>query len=927
MKILRSNLSSIQSQIIIGGLLPLFLVASILGFLVASFGVQDQEESIESQAVLIADNISQVAGYYLFSGDEEILRELIEGAVNSKWVSSAVIVDQNQRVKAKVGGGFSESDIVDYIRRWQLDGKARQGVIKIEPGANGIDDDIGERLFVREIAGSALEVTDDLYQERAVSSSREQAPLGWVMLEVDMAEVLAANQQVIARSLWVLAIGIVFSLLVSVYLSRRFVKPISAVTETIQQIADGDLSARVNRLGRGEIVRLVANVNSMAETIESSQHELQQRVAEATSSLERKVTELEQRNTELDAARARASQAEKVKANFLANMSHEIRTPVNAIYGFSQRILKPGSAADTREYVEMMSRAAKLLIHLIDGILGFSKAESNTIRLNESIFDIRRCLENMATIFSTEAQQKGLELVALIDSDVPEFIKGDELRIEQVLANLLANAIKFTEDGHIILRASVVLPRKQLKISVTDTGIGIPPDEIASRFKAFEQGDSTATRNFGGVGLGLAICKNIMELMGGSISVVSEPGQGSEFSFHLPINTDIKPELPVQTPLAHFNVLVFEPHTLARHSVKNSLIMQGVTVFTARNNEVAIRILSNRLPDNKMIDVVIIGLSPRRDSDQANRSRIRTVREHFSGPVLLMATSLHSDLDLSRQVEGKVRVLVKPARSDILIARLAELFSVDNPAPAHLPTDAQVPGFLSGQTVLVAEDNEFNRRLIESWMIDWGARVVLARDGNEAVERAVAHRVDLILMDLHMPNLDGESALKQLRALDDNAINLVPVVIVTADVFGANDCLEKQISGVQLVYKPINSDLLAQTIARMLGLKHLELGSDPNGSKHVLPDRLRSKLQQEFERLGGVLQSALTEGDQEAIRDLLHQIQGIAGYFQFELLRQKVDSCRHALEAGASRRFSHDAQQLLALLGEPDVGNTEDNNE
>ncbi|TGN39863.1 ATP-binding protein [Marinobacter confluentis] len=927
MKILKPNVSSIQSQIIIGGLLPLLLVASILGFLVASFGVQDQEESIESQAVLIADNISQVAGYYLFSGDEEILGELMDGAVNSKWVSSAVIVDQNQRVKANVGGGFRARDIAGYIRRWQSGGRALQGVIEIGPGANGKDDDIGERLFVREIAGPALEVTDDLYRESAISSPPEQAPIGWVMLEVDMAQVRAANQQVIARSLWVLAIGIVFSLLVSIYLSRRFVKPISAVTETIQQIADGDLSARVDRLGRGEIVRLVANVNSMAETIESSQHELQQRVAEATSSLERKVTELEQRNNELDAARARASQAEKVKANFLANMSHEIRTPVNAIYGFSQRILKPGSAAETREYVEMMSRAAKLLIHLIDGILGFSKAESNTIRLNESIFDIRRCLENMATIFSTEAQQKGLELVALIDSDVPEFIKGDELRIEQVLANLLANAIKFTEDGHIILRASVDLPRKQLKISVTDTGIGIPPDEIASRFRAFEQGDSTATRNFGGVGLGLAICKNIMDLMGGSISVESEPGQGSEFAFHLPINTDIKPELPVQTPLARFNVLVFEPHTLARHSVKNSLVMQGVTVFTARNNEVASRILSNRLPDNKTIDVAIIGLSPRSDSDESNRARIRTVREQFSGPVLLMATSRHSDLDLSREVEGKVRVLVKPARSDILIARLAELFSIDSQAPVQVKTATQVRGFLSDQTVLVAEDNEFNRRLIESWLIDWGARVVLARDGNEAVERALAHQVDLVLMDLHMPNLDGASALRQLRALDDNRINLVPVVIVTADVFGANDCLEKQIPRVQLVYKPINADLLARTIAGMLGLKHPESASDPNGRQHVLPDRLRSKLQQEFERLGSVLQSAVTEGDQEAIRDLLHQIQGIAGYFQFEMLRQKVDSCRQAFETGAEAQFSQQAQQLLALLDEPDAGDPEDNNE
>jgi two-component system sensor histidine kinase BarA len=908
-------------------LLPLLLVASILGFLVASFGVQDQEESIESQAVLIVNNISQVAGYYLFSGDQEILRQLIEDAVNSKWVGSAVIVDQNQQIVAKMGKGFTASEITEDIRRWQQVEKMPKAVFTSERGPNRKEGNNGEMIFVREIGGPALDVADDLYHQSSVSPSPAPTALGWVLLEVDMAEVKAANQQVIARSLWVLAIGVVFSLLLSLYLSRRFVRPINAVTETIYQIADGDLSARVDRVGRGEIVRLVANVNSMAEKIELSQHDLKRRVAEATSSLERKITELEHRNVELDASRTKANQAEKVKANFLANMSHEIRTPVNAIYGFSQRILKPGSAAETKEYVEMMSRAAKLLIHLIDGILGFSKAESDAIRLNESIFDIRLCLENIATIFSTEAQQKGLELVALIDSDVPEFIKGDELRIEQVLANLLANAIKFTEDGQITLRASLDRPDNQLKISVTDTGIGIPSDEIANRFKAFEQGDFSASRNFGGVGLGLSICKHIMELMGGSISVKSEPGQGSEFSFTLPVSMALKPELPLEAPLAGFNVLVFEPHQIARTSLKNMLVMQGVTVFTAQNDVIAERILGNALPDNKIIDLVIIGLSPRHDMDQANQGRIRSVRKDFSGPVLLMATSRHSETDLLSNVEGKVQVLFKPARSAILMAQLSELLSVGEPAPAGLPTAVTAPGFLSGRSVLVAEDNEFNRRLIEAWLTDWGAAVVLARDGNEAVERAIAHQVDLVLLDLHMPNLDGASALKKLRALDDVAISRVPVIIVTADVFGTRECLETQVSRVQIVYKPINSDLLAQTMARMLGLKSPVEVIDPNADGHVLPERIRPRLVKEFERLGSRLQLAMTAINQEEIRDLLHQIQGIAGYFQFELVEQRVDACRQAFQTGTGQQFRTEVEQLLTLLEESDAANRGERNE
>lgn len=914
MKMHLPSLSSIRSQIIVGGLLPLILVASVFGVVVGRFGIQDKEESIESQARLIVENLSQVTEYYLFSGDQEVLATLLDAAVESRWVDSVAVVGSERQLIARKGKHVPQQAVSDFIHAWEEAGKVPGVLDKEALGSQSTVLDDGIRFFVRSIGSSEFDISDDLYSQDNVPDART---LGWIILQVDAEELDLAIGQVVVRSMWVMLLGVVASLLVSLYLSNRFSRPINAVTETIDRLAHGDMSARVHPTGKGEIVRLASNVNTMAETIESSHHELQERIAWATSSLQKKVDELEQRNRDLDAARAKASEAEKVKANFLANMSHEIRTPVNAIYGFSQRILRPGSVSETKEYVEMMSRAAKLLIHLIDGILGFSKAESGAIRLSESIFDVRLCLENIATIFSTEAQEKGLELVALIDSDVPEFIRGDELRIEQVLANLLANAIKFTHEGHVLLRASVDQSRNSLKISVSDTGIGIPPDEIDNLFKAFEQNDSTYTRDFGGVGLGLSICQHIMALMGGSVTVKSEPGEGAEFSFRLPINTQIKAEEPDETPLLKLNVLIFEPHPMARHSLRNMLVMQGITVYTARDAAMARQILANDMPGTKRIDAVIVGLSPRSDRVSADQENVRAVRNCFPGPILLMATSRHSESDLLDNISGNAQVLVKPARTESVVKRLAEMLDAsEQPSPmamAEGPSEA----FLQDRTILVAEDNEFNRRLIESWLLDWGARVVLARDGYEAVARAVEHKVDMVLLDLHMPNLDGLSALRELRALDDAAIRSVPVIIVTADVFGAKDCFREPLVGVELVHKPINSELLANTMAAMLGMAEPRAVGEPARMSPAIPERLRPRLEKELRMLGDALGSAVKEEALRDVRDVLHQIQGVAGYFRLNALEQAVDASRKALRHEITLTFRREAEQLLALLAEP----------
>ena len=915
MKIPLPVLSSIRAQVILGGLLPLIMVASIFSVVVGSFGIQDKEESIDSQARLIVENLSQVTEYYLFSGDQEMLAKLLDSAVESRWVDSVAVVDAERRVLAHKGKKTPQKAVLGFIGAWEKANGVASVLDSEVLKSESVRFEGNVKFLVRSIGSKEFDISGDLYRQGNLPAPEA---LGWIVLLIDTEELDLATGQVVTRSVWVMLLGVVFSLVVSLYLSNRFSRPINAVTETIDRLAHGDMSARVRPTGKGEIVRLASNVNSMAETIELSHQQLHERIAHATSSLQKKVSELEQRNKELDAARTKASEAEKVKADFLANMSHEIRTPVNAIYGFSQRILRPGSASETKEYVEMMSRAAKLLIHLIDGILGFSKAESGAIRLNESIFDIRLCLENIATIFSTEAQEKGLELVALIDSDVPEFIRGDELRIEQVLANLLANAIKFTHEGHVLLRASVDRSDNSLKISVSDTGIGIPSDEIDNLFKAFEQNDSTYTRNFGGVGLGLSICQHITGLMGGSVEVESEPGKGSEFSFRLPINTQLKAERPVDEPLLKLNVLIFEPHPMARHSLRNMLVMQGITVYTAQSAKNACQVLSNDLPGTRRIDVVIVGLSPRSDMDSVNLENIQEVRRCFSGPVLLMATSRHSESDLLINIDGRVEVLVKPARTESVMTRLAELSDTSaSPAASSSPSDSS-QAFLQSRTVLVAEDNEFNRRLIESWLLDWGANVVLARDGHEAVARAVEHKVDLVLLDLHMPNLDGLSALKQLRNLDDAGLSSVPVVIVTADVFGAQDCLRESGPGVQLVHKPINSELLANTIANMLGMAEPVVVHEQGAiSTAAIPERLRPKLEKELRDLGDALSSALMREAPADIRNLLHQIHGVAGYFQLEALVQAVDSSRKALRQKRTPTSRKEVEQLLALLADP----------
>eukprot|EP00003_Mantamonas_plastica_P026815 TRINITY_DN5607_c0_g2_i1.p1 TRINITY_DN5607_c0_g2~~TRINITY_DN5607_c0_g2_i1.p1 ORF type:complete len:367 (+),score=22.36 TRINITY_DN5607_c0_g2_i1:2-1102(+) len=364
---------------------------------------------------------------------------------------------------------------------------------------------------------------------------------------------------------------------------------------------------------------------------------------------------------------------------------------------------------------------------------------------------------------------------------------------------------------------------------------------------------------------------------------------------------------------------------MARHSIRNMLVIQGLTVFTAQNSEVAGRILKGGLPGAKSIDVVVVGLSPRADLETDNRERIRTVRENFDGPVLLLATGRQSELDLLGSVKGHALVLLKPARSDRVMARLGELLGLHNDAAGPDVGDHREPGFLSGRQVLVAEDNEFNRRLIESWLLDWGATVVLARDGEEVLDRVANHRIDLILLDLHMPRVDGVSALKRLRALDDPASKLLPVIVVTADVFGAKDFMESRFSSVDIVYKPINPDLLRDTIAKMLGVEQAEGESGQKGLEGpTIPARLLSRLESELGRLGKALKLASQEGKPEEIADVLHQIHGIAGYYQMDDLEQSVRACRVAFKAegvrGAHAEFSCLLSELLQFSDSAEEG-------
>jgi signal transduction histidine kinase/CheY-like chemotaxis protein len=753
----------------------------------------------------------------------------------------------------------------------------------------------------------------------------------WVAADTDRPR---ARLVALARILAVVLFGTFWiALALSMRLQRVVSRPIHDLTTLARAVTDEHrYDLRGHKSSDDELGALVTGINEMMDQIDRHDRQLQLQQLDLEGAVDARTAELRAANEELVGARDRAMEASRVKSEFLTNMSHEILTPMNGIIGMTELVLDSDLTADQRDQLGTVRISAESLLAVLNDILDFSKIESHRLELEPEVFALANLVSDLLKPLTVRAEQKGLELIGEIAADVPAALVGDPHRLRQVVMNLVGNAIKFTERGHVAVAVSVEKANEQtafLHFTITDTGVGIPREKQASIFEPFVQADGSTTRRFGGAGLGLTIGRALAELMGGRLWVESEPDRGSTFHFTASFGIGELPQADhPDTLLLQLPVLIVDDNAVNRRIFVESLTRWQMKPTAVEGGREALEALLTAAQAGNPFALVLLDANMPDLDGFGVAKRIRQ-QQTLAGATIMMLTSSGQYGDSSRCRELGVAAYVrKPITpSDLLQAIYGAL---ERPGTDVFTAPGQGPaGCARSLRVLLAEDNPVNQRVAVGLLGRRGHTVVLAKNGREAISALEHETFDVVLMDVQMPEVGGFEATEAIRACEREKGGHVRIVAMTAHAMpgdrerclaaGMDDYLAKPAESRVLfavlendssaVIVPPDPAVPARPATSSFDLADLERSMD--GDQALVREVVKIFLEDCPLQMAAI-KAAVDARNAAQIRATAHALKGSAGYLRATLVFEAARALEAIGREGVLARADTLHQRLVA---------------